>query len=106
MVEILFADTLWGIGPDVTEIAYGAADDGDWFMGPNKDGAGISYTSPCNPSGNFSTYYMTIYALSETPSSLPTENSLTVDYDTLMEAIQTVTLFDSVEMEYLSGSSN
>ena len=49
---------------------------------------------------------MTIYALSETPSSLPTENSLTVDYDTLMEAIQTVTLFDSVEMEYLSGSSN
>jgi phosphatidylethanolamine-binding protein (PEBP) family uncharacterized protein len=98
--------TLWGIGPDVTEIAYGAADDGDWFMGPNKDGAGISYTSPCNPSGNFSTYYMTIYALSETPSSLPTENSLTVDYDTLMEAIQTVTLLDSVEMEYLSGSSN
>jgi hypothetical protein len=49
---------------------------------------------------------MTIYALSETPSSLPTENSLTVDYDTLMEAIQTVTLLDSVEMEYLSGSSN
>ena len=106
MVETNSYLTLWGIGPDVTEIAYGAADDGDWFMGPNKDGAGISYTSPCNPSGNFSTYYMTIYALSETPSSLPTENSLTVDYDTLMEAIQTVTLLDSVEMEYLSGSSN
>jgi len=49
---------------------------------------------------------MTIYALSETPSILPTENSLTVDYDTLMEAIRTVTLLDSVEMEYLSGSSN
>ena len=75
-------------------------------MGPNKNGAGISYTSSCNPSGNFSNYYMTIYALSETPSSLPTQNSLTIDYDTLMEAIRTVTLLDSVEMEYLSDSSN
>jgi hypothetical protein len=56
--------------------------------------------------GNSSTYFMTIYALSETPSSLPSENSLTVDYDTLIEAIGTVTLIDSIEMEYVSSPSN
>jgi phosphatidylethanolamine-binding protein (PEBP) family uncharacterized protein len=98
--------TLWDIDPSVTEIVYGGADDGDWYMGPNKDGVGISYTSPCNPNGNSSNYFMTIYALSETPSSLPSENSLTVDYDTLIEAIGTVTLIDSIEMEYVSSPSN
>jgi hypothetical protein len=98
--------TLWDIDPSVTEIVYGGADDGDWYMGPNKDGVGISYTSPCNPNGNSSTYFMTIYALSETPSSLPSENSLPVDYDTLIEAIGTVTLIDSIEMEYVSSPSN
>jgi phosphatidylethanolamine-binding protein (PEBP) family uncharacterized protein len=98
--------TLWNIDPSITEIAYGQANNGKWYMGPNKDGVGISYSSPCNPSGNSSTYYMTLYALSETPSSLPTENSLTVDYTVLKEAIESVTLIDSIEMEYISGPSN
>ena len=40
------------------------------------------------------------------PVACQRENSLTVDYDTLIKAIRTVTLIDSVEMEYLSGSSN
>jgi hypothetical protein len=31
---------------------------------------------------------------------------LTVDYDTLIEAIGTVTLIDSIEMEYVSSPSN
>ena len=75
-------------------------------MGPNKDGVQISYTSPCNPSTNYSTYYITIYALSETPSSLPTADSLLVDYDALIEAIETVTLIDKVELEYLAGPAN
>ena len=98
--------TLWNIDPSITEIAYGQANNGAWYMGPNKDGVGISYSSPCNPSGNSSTYYMTIYALSETQSSLPSENSLTADYTVLKEAIESVTLIDSIEMEYISGPSN
>jgi len=34
--------TLWNIDPSVTSIAYGEANDGTWFMGPNKDGASIT----------------------------------------------------------------
>ncbi len=81
---------LWDIDPSVTEIAYGAADDGSWYMGANKDGNAISYTSPCSPSAGTHEYTITIYALSETPASLPTESSLDVDYHVLMDAINTV----------------
>ena len=93
---------LWDIDPSVTEIPYGGADDGDWFMGPNKDFAKISYSSPCSPSPGTNTYIMTIYALSATPSSLPTENSLEVSYPILLSAIESVTLIDSVQMTYIS----
>jgi len=41
---------LWDIAPSVTAIPYGEADDGPWYMGANKDGTAISYTSPCSPS--------------------------------------------------------
>ena len=34
---------LWDIDPFVTSIAHGAADDGPWYMGANKDGVTISY---------------------------------------------------------------
>ena len=40
------------------------------------------------------------------PSSLPTADSLLVDYDALIEAIETVTLIDKVELEYLAGPAN
>lgn len=93
---------LWDIDPSVSEIPYGNADDGAWFMGPNKDFAKISYSSPCSPSPGTNTYIMTIYALSETPSSLPTENSLEMSYPLLLSAIETVTLIDSVQMTYIS----
>ena len=43
--------TLWNIDPSVTEISYGEANDGAWFMGPNKDGTTISYSSTCSPRG-------------------------------------------------------
>ena len=39
--------TLWNISPSVNEIQYGGANSGEWFMGPNKDGGKISYSSPC-----------------------------------------------------------
>ncbi|MDM8530237.1 hypothetical protein QUF63_03635 [Anaerolineales bacterium HSG25] len=81
---------LWAIDPSVTEIPHGEADDGDWFMGANKDGAGVSYSSPCSPSTGIHEYTITLYALSETPSTLPTESTKNVDYYTLIEAIGTV----------------
>ncbi|MDM8518933.1 hypothetical protein QUF64_02720 [Anaerolineales bacterium HSG6] len=83
---------LWAIDPSVTEIPHGEADDGDWFMGANKDGAGVSYSSPCSPSAGVHEYTITLYALSERPSSLPTQSTIDVDYYTLIEAIGTVNI--------------
>ena len=50
----------------------GTADDGLWYIGSNKDGTAISYTSPCSPDAATHEYTITIYALSATPASLPT----------------------------------
>ena len=94
--------TLWGIDTSVTSIAYGEANDGTWFMGPNKDGAYITYSSPCSPNVGSATYFMTIYALSETPSSLPQNDSLSVDYTVMLESLSEVTIIDQVVLEYVS----
>jgi phosphatidylethanolamine-binding protein (PEBP) family uncharacterized protein len=91
---------LWNIDPSVTEIPYGMADKGPWFMGCNKDGNTISYTSPCSPSVGIHEYTITIYALSATPSSLPTESSIDVDYDVLTNAIATVTIIDEATLTF------
>lgn len=45
---------------------------------------------------------MTIYSLSETPSSLPKENSLTINYNTLVDSLSEVTIIDQVVLEYIS----
>jgi phosphatidylethanolamine-binding protein (PEBP) family uncharacterized protein len=81
---------LWGIDPSVTEIAHGAADDGAWFMGSDKDGTRPSYTSPCSQSTGTHEYTITIYALSETPSSLPQASSVEVTYTVLLAALESV----------------
>jgi hypothetical protein len=91
---------LWDIDPTITEIAYGKADEGEWYMGANKDGNAISYTSPCSPSSGSHEYSITIYALSETPTSLPNVSSLTVDYDIIIEAISTVTVIDKAILTF------
>ncbi len=91
---------LWGIDPSTSSIAHGGADEGAWFIGSNKDGTAISYTSPCSPSAGTHEYTITLYALSETPSSLPTANDLTVDYDTLSTAISTVTTIESATLTF------
>ncbi len=91
---------LWDIDPSVTEIAYGEADGGPWFMGANKDGNNVSYSSPCSPSAGSHTYTITLYALDETPSSLPQESTVDVDYDVLYEAIQTVTTIGTAVLEF------
>jgi len=93
---------LWDIDPTVTEIPHGDADDGPWFMGANKDNNVISYTSPCSPSGQSAghEYTITIYALSETPASLPTESSLDVTYSVMLEAIETVNVLGTAEITF------
>ncbi len=91
---------LWGISTSVTEIAHGGADDGAWYIGSNKDGTAISYTSPCSPSAGSHAYTLTIYALSETPSSLPTSSSLDVTYSVLKSAIDTVTVIDTATLAF------
>ncbi|MCP4421374.1 MAG: DUF1566 domain-containing protein [Chloroflexi bacterium] len=91
---------LWDIDPLITEIAHGEADDGEWFMGANKDGNAISYTSPCSPSAGSHEYTITLYALSETPASLPSESTLAVDYDVLTSAIETVTVIDTATLTF------
>ena len=91
---------LWGIDPSVTSIAHGAADDGPFYMGSNKDGTAISYTSPCSQSTGTHEYTITLYALSATPSSLPTTSSLSVTYDVLTAAIATVTTIDTATLTF------
>ncbi|MCH8988520.1 MAG: YHYH protein [Chloroflexi bacterium] len=91
---------LWGIDPSVTEIAHGAADDGAWYMGSNKDGAVISYTSPCSQSVGTHEYTITIYALSETPATLPKASSLDVTYSVLLSAIETVTVLGKTSLTF------
>ncbi len=91
---------LWGIDPTVTEIPLGAADDGPWFMGANKDGVAISYTSPCSKGAGTHEYTITLYALSETPPSLPKQSSLAVDYQVLKQALDTVTVMDTATLTF------
>jgi hypothetical protein len=91
---------LWNIDPSVTEISYGAADDGPWYMGANKDGAVVSYTSPCSPVAGTHEYTVTLYALSETPSSLPKQSSVAVTYEVLTQAISTVKVLGKATLSF------
>lgn len=91
---------LWGIDKSVTEIPYGQADKGPWFMGPNKDTNTISYTSPCSQGSGTHRYTITIFALSATPASLPKQSSLAVTYSVLKNALSTVTIIDKATLVF------
>ncbi len=91
---------LWDIDASVTSIAAGQVTNDDWYIGSNKDGDAIGYTSPCSPDAGTHEYIVTIYALSETPSSLPTENSLTINAETLYDSFSSVTILGSSEFIY------
>jgi phosphatidylethanolamine-binding protein (PEBP) family uncharacterized protein len=93
---------LWGIDKTVNKILYAEANKGTWFMGVNKDGNNISYTSPCSAGAGTQQYILTIYALSETPASLPTKSSTAVTYDVLTKAISTVTVLDKAKLIFNS----
>lgn len=91
---------VWGIDSTVSELAYGAADDGPWYLGANKDGNFISYTSPCSPSTGSHEYTITLYALSSVPASLPTQSSLSVTYSVLKNAIATTTVLGTASLTF------
>ena len=93
---------LWGIDKTVTEIPYGKANAGPWFIGPNKDLNVISYTSPCSAGAGTHSYIITIYAVSATPASLPKANSLTVTYPVLKAALATVTIVGKAVLTFKS----
>ncbi len=97
---------LWDIDPSVTEILYGEAKDGDWYIGSDKDGTAPSYTSPCSQSAGSHEYTITLYALSEAPPSLPRRSTVDVDYDTMMSALKTVDIIDTAELIFLDVNSN
>lgn len=94
---------LWDIDPEITEIPYKMARNGDWYMGANKDGTAISYTSPCSRGKGKHEYTIALYALSETPASLPKANALDVDYATFMNAINTVKIIDRTTLKFLDN---
>lgn len=98
--------TLWDIDPSVSEIAYGAAGEGDWFQGSNKDGTAISYTSPCSQDTSaVHEYTITLYALSRTPESLPAEDSLTIDRDALVASLESITVLEATSLTFTTGQA-
>ncbi len=91
---------LWNINPEITEIPYKMANTGTWYMGANKDGNAISYTSPCSHGKGKHEYIIALYALSETPASLPKHNSLEVDYNVFMNAIGATKIIDRTTLTF------
>lgn len=94
---------LWGIDPGITKIPYKMARDGSWFMGANKDGAAVSYSSPCSKGKGKHEYTIALYALSETPATLPTSSSVAVDYKAFMKAINTVEIVDRTTLQFFDS---
>ncbi|WP_179375733.1 YbhB/YbcL family Raf kinase inhibitor-like protein [Winogradskyella wichelsiae] len=95
---------LWDIDPSVTQIPYKMAAKGTWFMGGNKDGTAISYTSPCSRGKGEHVYNIALYALSETPAALPKKHSLNVDYNVLMNALGTVKIIDRTILTFIDSN--
>ena len=95
---------LWDIDPKTTGIPYKMASKGNWFMGANKDGTAISYTSPCSRGKGKHEYTIVLYALSEAPSSLPKKHSLNVDYNVFMNAMATVKIIDRTTLTFIDSN--
>jgi len=95
---------LWDIDSEITGIPYKMASKGNWFMGANKDGTAISYTSPCSRGKGKHEYTLALYALSETPSSLPKKHSLNVDYNVFMNALATVKIIDRTTLTFIDSN--
>lgn len=96
---------LWGIDPTVTAIPHGAADSQEWYMGRNKDGNFISYTSPCSQGSGSHEYVISVFALAEYPGDLPEENSLLVDFSTLMDAIEGSDILGKAQLVFIDETN-
>lgn len=92
---------LWNINPEITDIPYKMAKNGSWYMGANKDGNAISYTSPCSQGKGKHEYIIALYALAEKPSALPKHNTLEVDYNVFMNAIGTTKIIDRTTLKFI-----
>jgi len=95
---------LWDIDPEVTEIPYKMASKRNWFMGGNKDGTAISYTSPCSRGKGKHEYTIALYALAKTPATLPKKHSLHVDYNVFMDALATVNIIDRTTLTFIDSN--
>ncbi|MCG9793458.1 YbhB/YbcL family Raf kinase inhibitor-like protein [Flavobacterium algicola] len=91
---------LWNIDPTITEIPYKMANNGSWYMGANKDGNAISYTSPCSQGKGKHTYTIALYALAEVPVALPKSSSVEVDYNKFMNAIGATKIIDRTTLTF------
>lgn len=91
---------LWDISPEITEIPYKMAKSGTWYMGANKDGETISYTSPCSKGKGKHNYTIALYALAETPKSLPKHHAVEVDYNVFMNAIGKTKIIDRTTLSF------
>jgi phosphatidylethanolamine-binding protein (PEBP) family uncharacterized protein len=92
---------LWGIDPSIMEIPYGMADQGDWFMGSNKDGNAISYTSPCSKGPGSHKYTIALFALSDFPEELPAHSSGEINFESFMIAIENQNILGKAELNFL-----
>ena len=97
---------VWGIDPSITEITYGEEPSDNWFMGSNKDGDAISYTSPCSPSPEPHEFNIAIFALADYPEALPMENSIDVDFTTFMDAIESSEILGKAELSFTVINTN
>jgi phosphatidylethanolamine-binding protein (PEBP) family uncharacterized protein len=95
---------LWDIKPSISEIPYKMANNPNWYMGSNKDGTAISYTSPCSRGPGEHEYTIALFALSENPKSLPRNNSLDVDLETFMKAISEVKVIDRTTLTFTDSN--
>ena len=91
---------LWNISPTVTEISHGTADDGPWYMGPNKDHTAISYTSPCSSGSGTHHYVIKLYALNETPASFPDESTMDMSWQLFQSGVGSVTILGTATLEF------
>ncbi|MBI1770374.1 MAG: hypothetical protein HYR67_18550 [Bacteroidetes bacterium] len=91
---------LWNINPSVLKIEHGAAGDGPWYMGPNKDHTAISYTSPCSPSSGTHHYIIKLYALNKTPGSFPAKSTLDMTWTDFQTGIGSVSTIGTATLEF------
>jgi Raf kinase inhibitor-like YbhB/YbcL family protein len=77
---------LWNIPPNTSELERAnPASIGD--EGADKDERNTGYTPPCSPAGSEHEYTITVFALDAPLTSLPENDDISVDWETLTAAM-------------------